>query len=569
MLCTRVVGLLALLSIAICAGQAAAQPVKIYILAGQSNMEENKRAEWLQQNHPELAVGFANVWGMGEGEIPFRRDDRWGVETPFVANLVKEVKEPIFIFKSAKGGTTLFKDWRPPSTVKRDGGQVGYLYNRLIRRFHNMIEHIEEICPPAKKHGYEIAAFVWFQGENDTCLEGPEPWDAYEQDLRDLIADVRRDTGVPDLPVLINQINDCTVWDGTASPHHKDYKEGELGEQPKGGPTIRAAQQKVAESDPHGTWISTRDLNPGYHYDEVSYLTIGQRMAEALIPFAKKVVPIDPAKIAAAGKAFREREYPDANPDTSSLQKGLIFYLPFDTSGQPDLVDRISGEKGVAIGEVVHCKGLFGGGIHIGRTLPVHNPDRIEFSEFKEPLTNGRIDSLSVSFWVQAPSGHVPPPISKYASGEGHMSMKDGWRMMISAYESTGMNAMIDGVTEWKPNPKSERGTPYVSARKAGRATAPGDGFEWHHVVAVYDGAAGTMRAYVDADFGEANNPKSWAENIPGRGIKPSADPLTILSASRSQGQRSGLDEFAIWDRPLTEAEIKALYNNGNGVQLK
>jgi len=29
------------------------------------------------------------------------------------------------------------------------------------------------------------------------------------------------------------------------------------------------------------------------------------------------------------------------------------------------------------------------------------------------------------------------------------------------------------------------------------------------------------------------------------------------------------MDEIAIWDRPLTDDEIKALYNNGNGVTLQ
>jgi hypothetical protein len=39
MLSKRFVALLALLSISVCTGQAAAQPLKVYILAGQSNME--------------------------------------------------------------------------------------------------------------------------------------------------------------------------------------------------------------------------------------------------------------------------------------------------------------------------------------------------------------------------------------------------------------------------------------------------------------------------------------------------------------------------------------------------
>jgi len=45
MLSKRSVALLALLSIAICTGQAAAQPVKVYILAGQSNMEGQAKVE--------------------------------------------------------------------------------------------------------------------------------------------------------------------------------------------------------------------------------------------------------------------------------------------------------------------------------------------------------------------------------------------------------------------------------------------------------------------------------------------------------------------------------------------
>ena len=44
---------------------------------------------------------------------------------------------------------------------------------------------------------------------------------------------------------------------------------------------------------------------------------------------------------------------------------------------------------------------------------------------------------------------------------------------------------------------------------------------------------------------------------------------MTIHSFSRSTGQRSAVDEIAIWNRPLSEEEVKALYNNGNGVDLK
>jgi hypothetical protein len=51
--------------------------------------------------------------------------------------------------------------------------------------------------------------------------------------------------------------------------------------------------------------------------------------------------------------------------------------------------------------------------------------------------------------------------------------------------------------------------------------------------------------------------------------ILASEAPLTLHSVSVSPDMKSALDEIAIWNRPLTDAEIKALYNNGHGVELK
>ncbi len=566
---SRSLSLMALVALtSIGAASAADKPVKIYILSGQSNMNTmHSDIELLQKNYPDVAFPPKNVWFVEEayrGGIP-RGGNKWGVETPFGLDLTKEIKEPVLLFKSNLGGTTLTKDWLPPSTVKRTGGEVGYLYKRMIRRFHNMIENLETICPPVKEQGYEIAGFVWFQGESDACSRDPEVWNDYGQKLKELIADVRRDVGVPNVPFLNIQINNIPLWDGKP-------------DSPKGGAVIRAAQKTVAEEDPKGVWISTSNLSKGYHYDANAYLIIGKRMADAMMSLAKEVVPTDPAKIAAAGKTFRERTYPDTTPDVSSLKKGLIFHLPFDKDGKASLSDRVSGKKGIIVGEATHCEGLFGKGIFIDRSSNRREPNSIDFPDFKESVKDGTITSLSISFWVQTPSGHVGDAIKKYVQDKGHNTMKDGWRMTISAYGHTGMNAMIDGVTEWNPNlkkpkegEKPKKGKPYVHARKAGSSTAYGDGVEWHHVVAVYDGPAKTMRAYVDAGMDANPNPKRypWAKDIPGIGITPSDAPLQILSCSRSTGMRSALDEIAIWDRPLTDAEITALYNNGNGVRLK
>ena len=543
--------------------KAQGRPVKIYILAGQSNMNTMMRGTTLlEKSYPGVKMPPKNVWFVEEGYrggVP--KHGRWGVETPFALDLIKDVKEPIVLFKSNQGGTKLTTQWLPPSSVKRLGkGNVGFLYNRMIRRFHNMIEDIETVCPPVKERGYEIAAFVWFQGESDADHRDPQVWEDYEQKLRELIADVRRDVGVPNLPFLNIQINNIPLWDGTP-------------DKPKGGAIIRAAQKKVAEEDPQGVWISTSNLSKGYHYDANAFLTIGQRMAKAMLPLAKKVVKTEPAQVAVARKAFKERTYPDTKPDVSSLKKGLIFYLPFDKGGEPSLDDQVGGSKAKVVGEAKHCEGLFGKGLFIPRSGNRHKPNSLDFPDFKDPAEDGKIKSLSISFWVQTPSGHVGDAITKYLSGEDYNSMKDGWRMIISAYGSTGMNAVIDGVTQKpKKGKPSKEGRPYVcGARKSGKSTVYGDGVEWHHVVAVYDHAAKTMRAYVDAGLKANPDPRlyPWAKNIPGNGIKSSSAPLRIHSCSRSPDMRSALDEIAIWDRPLTDDEIEKLYNNGNGVTLK
>ena len=50
----------------------------------------------------------------------------------------------------------------------------------------------------------------------------------------------------------------------------------------------------------------------------------------------------------------------------------------------------------------------------------------------------------------------------------------------------------------------------------------------------------------------------------------PSSSPLRILWGERYCGKDNWntFDELAIWDRALTEEEIKAIYNNGNGADI-
>jgi len=51
--------------------------------------------------------------------------------------------------------------------------------------------------------------------------------------------------------------------------------------------------------------------------------------------------------------------------------------------------------------------------------------------------------------------------------------------------------------------------------------------------------------------------------------IIPSRAKLAIGGHITRQGQYQAFDELAIWSRPLTAREVKALYNNGYGAQIE
>ena len=87
------------------------------------------------------------------------------------------------------------------------------------------------------------------------------------------------------------------------------------------------------------------------------------------------------------------------------------------------------------------------------------------------------------------------------------------------------------------------------------------DTSDWHHVVGVYDGGAGTAQIYLD---GQLIDVATGTEGTPLFGTLGSQIP-TIGSSVGSNYFDGKLDEMSIWSRPLGQAEISYLYNEGQG----
>jgi hypothetical protein len=256
----QLVQILAIVGIAIaCANlgrptAAAEQPVKVFILAGQSNMEGKAKNSLLdhQATDDKTKALFAHLrsgdeWIVrddvfikflnrhGGLTVGFGSPGRTGVELEFGTVLGDRFDEPVVLIKTAWGGHSLFKLFRPPSSglpsdeflqkeleesqkrvrsnnernnrsdplptmddIKEPYGQS---YRSMMAEVRDVLENHETLFPALKGKQLEIAGFVWFQGWNDMFGElGPAE---YERNLKNLIDDLRRDLNAPKLPVVV------------------------------------------------------------------------------------------------------------------------------------------------------------------------------------------------------------------------------------------------------------------------------------------------------------------------------------------------------------------------------
>jgi hypothetical protein len=206
----------------------AAKPLKVYILAGQSNMEGQARIEtfdyigddpttapmlkemrgpdgkprvcervWISYltgspDRGTLGEGFGKLTaGYGSRSDPKEDGGKIGPEFTFGIAMQKAYDGPILIIKTAWGGKSLHTDFRPPSAgpyefneaqlegLQKQGKDIEQIKAdktaRTGRYYRLMIDHVKKVLADPKrvvpdydpKAGYEIAGFVWFQGWND------------------------------------------------------------------------------------------------------------------------------------------------------------------------------------------------------------------------------------------------------------------------------------------------------------------------------------------------------------------------------------------------------------------
>jgi len=260
------------------AGSLAAQakPLKIYILAGQSNMTGMARNTTLEhiKMSPDTAKEFADLFDSNGKPVELEEvqvscwpkkteqmgnlkpgygggtaESMFGPEYGFGVYMHKKLQQPILIIKCAQGGRNLHFNFRPPSagewtppaghpdlekpgkpnTTVADPNNpktiVSYEYNKMITHVQKVLKDLKKYHPEYdEKDGYEIAGFSWFQGYNDLIDKGIYPnreqARGYEQHTRlieHLIRDVRKDLNAPDMRAVIGVVGIDGIQDPESS----------------------------------------------------------------------------------------------------------------------------------------------------------------------------------------------------------------------------------------------------------------------------------------------------------------------------------------------------------------
>lgn len=290
---------------------AATKSLKVYILAGQSNMQGHGKVvaeeranqgkgslEWLAK-HSAKSARFKHL--LDETGKWAARDDVqiWylerkgnlapgfghragyiGSELGFGQTVGDASDEPVLLIKVAWGGKSLAKDFRPPSS----GGEVGPYYRQLLTHARQVLKDATTLFPQYADRKVELVGFGWHQGWNDRVNQAFN--DQYEENLTNFIRDIRKDLATPNLPFVIAE----TGMSGREEKHPRAL-------------SLMKAQAAVARHEKfkgNVAFVGTRDFfrpkaespsGQAYHWNSnaETYYLIGEGMGKAMLDLEKAI----------------------------------------------------------------------------------------------------------------------------------------------------------------------------------------------------------------------------------------------------------------------------------------
>jgi hypothetical protein len=267
---------------ALCAASAhtADKPIKAFILAGQSNMvgygDSTKVPEDVRKSSDGVLRFEGGKWQPlwpsqpANGNLP---EFRFGPEIGFAHEMAKAwPDENIGIIKFAIGGTSLLAwkpDWSKEDADRVRQGRLGSLYKRLM----------EKVKQAKAERDIEIVGFLWLQGGGD--MKNVDVAKEYLDNLKSLVAAVRKDTGVADLPFLYGSARLGEAPDDLSDLVPKLME----GRYPAAQWVVKA-QFDAQKAIPNSKMVILRDIEripANGHYNTAGQLVVGRLFAEQFL----------------------------------------------------------------------------------------------------------------------------------------------------------------------------------------------------------------------------------------------------------------------------------------------
>ncbi len=238
-------------------------PVKVFLLAGQSNMAGRAPTSGLPValQSPQDDVLF--YYGSSLTTLRPGSGRDFGPEVTFGRTVADEFPTETFaLIKYASGGSDLHTDWDPSG-----GGQYNAFRSKVTGGLAALVSN---------SYDPEIVGMLWTQGERDAKTGRSTA--QYEVDLNEFIADMRVNYG-SDLPFFLSRLSS-----------------GQTNIPAAGLTEIRTAQANVAASDAFSYMIDTDGFGlkgDNLHFDAAGQIALGEAFGQSYIDVPEPVTPGD------------------------------------------------------------------------------------------------------------------------------------------------------------------------------------------------------------------------------------------------------------------------------------
>ena len=167
---------------------------------------KDREGKWVERddafiryrNKQGVMAGGVGIGFTGYGSMNNRH--HIGPELQIGHRLGNYFKEPVLLIKTAWGGKSLHKDFRPPSA----GGETGEYYQKMLFEVKEALDHYRDEFPTLKNRKPKWGGFIWFQGWND--MFDQDALAGYENNLVHLVKDLRLHLKEPNLPVVVGEL---------------------------------------------------------------------------------------------------------------------------------------------------------------------------------------------------------------------------------------------------------------------------------------------------------------------------------------------------------------------------